>query len=611
MKNKEPKRKPKYGVLSCVGYIYRLLWRSERGLVFTGILTVPISLALSALALYTPSVMLSVLEVSGRFPPVALVIAGLLFAQLLCDLANDIISAKINSSEHYVMAQIGYIWNQYERDRDWYHEYDPEVKKLDERAGNAISNNHTAGVHFPMDFANMLTQILNFLLFGTVVSLLHPGIILLLAMGCVLNAAMGRWERRKNWEERDVRNNLEKKIDYIIFSVSQEFSYAKDIRLYGMKQFLHDRLGWLCDLKRTEQRKMERRSILTALVNFLVVFIRDGVAYVFLIGEAVRGNVDASSFVLYFSAITSLSGVMGSILGMINRVQEGAMQLSDVREAMEGKDRLNRGPGIPVPEGSFSIEFKNVSYQYPKGEKKVLDNVSFRIEAGEKIALVGLNGAGKTTLTMLMCGMLLPDAGEILLDGHTLYEYNRDEMYGLFGFVPQRFNLLPLSIARNIASAGEEEEIDRDRLKSCIELSGLTEKINSLPEGADTPLGRELYEDGVELSGGEIQKLLLARLLYKNPPCIILDEPTAALDPIAEDRMYRSYHQIAAQATSVFISHRLASTKFCDRIFLLDGARFAEVGTHEELMAAGGKYRELFELQSKYYREESRKDGME
>lgn len=611
MKNKEPKRKPKYGMFSCVGYIYSLLWRSERGLVFTGILTVPISLALSALVLYTPSVMLSVLEGSDRFPPVALVIAGLLFAQLLCDLANDIISAKINSSEHYVMAQMGYIWNQYERDRDWYHEYDPEVKKLDERAGNAVSNNHTAGMHFPMDFANMLTQILNFLLFGTVVSLLHPGIILLLALGCVLNAAMGRWERRKNWEERDVRNNLEKKIDYVIFSVSQKFSYAKDIRLYGMKQFLHDRLGWLCDLKRTEQRKVERRSILTALVNFLVVFIRDGVAYVFLIGEAVRGNVDASSFVLYFSAITSLSGVMGSILGMINRVQEGAMQLSDVREAMEGKDRLNRGPGIPVPEGPFSIEFKNVSYQYPKGEKKVLDNVSFRIEAGEKIALVGLNGAGKTTLTMLMCGMLLPDTGEILLDGHTLYEYNRDEMYGLFGLVPQRFNLLPLSIARNIASAGEEEEIDRDRLKSCIELSGLTEKINSLPEGADTPLGRELYEDGVELSGGEIQKLLLARLLYKNPPCIILDEPTAALDPIAEDRMYRSYHQIAARATSVFISHRLASTKFCDRIFLLDGARFAEVGTHEELMAAGGKYRELFELQSKYYREEAKKDGME
>lgn len=609
-KQKEPKRKPKYGLFSCVGYIYRLLWRSERSLVFTGIFTVPISLALSALALYTPAAVLAVLETSDRFSPVALVIVGLLFTQLLCDLANDIISAKINSSEHYVMAQTDYIWKKYERDRDWYHDYDPEVQKLNERANNAVSNNHTAGVHFPMDFSNMLTQIFNFLLFGTVVSLLHPAIILLLAVGCALNAAMGKWERRKNWEERDIRNDLEKKINCITWSIAQDFRYAKDIRLYSMKQFLHDRLAHLIDLNMAEQKKLERRSILTALVNFLVFFIRDVAAYAFLIGEAVRGNVDASTFVLYFSAITSLSEVMGNILRIINRVFEGSLQVSDIREAMEVEDRLNRGSGIPVPREPFSIEFKNVSYQYPKGEKKVLDNISFHIKAGEKIALVGLNGAGKTTLTRLMCGMLLPDTGEILLDGHTLYEYNRDEMYGLFGVVPQDFNLLPMSIAQNIASAMTKEEIDRDRLAACIELAGLTEKIASLPKGADTPLGRELHEDGVELSGGETQKLLLARLLYKDPPCIILDEPTAALDPIAEDRMYRNYNQIAAQATSIFISHRLASTNFCDRIFLLDGAGLAEVGTHDELMAAGGKYRELFELQSKYYKE-AKRDAVE
>lgn len=278
------------------------------------------------------------------------------------------------------------------------------------------------------------------------------------------------------------------------------------------------------------------------------------------------------------------------------------MQVSDFREAMEIEGRLNRGAGIPIPQEPFSITFRNVSYQYPEGEKRVLENVSFHIKAGEKIALVGPNGAGKTTLTKLMCGLLLPDKGEILLNGHSLYEYNRDEMYSLFGIVPQQFNLLPASIAQNIAAA-EKAEIDRDRVDNCIRLAGLTEKIASLPKGADTPLSRELYEDGVELSGGEKQKLLLARLLYKAPLCMILDEPTAALDPIAEDRMYRNYHQIASNATSIFISHRLASTRFCDRIFLLDGAGIAEVGTHDELMAEGGKYKELFELQSRYYRE--------
>lgn len=599
---KEEKRKPKYGLFSCVGYIYRLLWQSERKLVFAGILTVPVSLALSALTLYTPSIMLSALEKSGRFSQAALVIIGLLFAQLLCSISDNVITTKSFYMEMYVLNHMKLRWETYLRDRDRYLGYDPEVQKWNERAQNASGDNHTAGVHFPKYFTDMLSEILKFLLFGTVISVLHPLIILLLAAGCALNAAMGKWERRRNWEERDVRNDLEKKINCISWSISQDLSYAKDIRLYGMKGFLHERLMGLLTLSLGERRKMERRAILTALVNYLVVFVRDGAAYAFLIAEAVRGSMDAASFVLYFSAITSLSGVMGSILEIINKVSEGAMQVSDFREAMEIEGRLNRGAGIPIPQEPFSITFRNVSYQYPEGEKKVLENVSFQIKAGEKIALVGPNGAGKTTLTKLMCGLLLPDEGEILLNGHSLYEYNRDEMYSLFGIVPQQFNLLPASIAQNIAAA-EEEEIDRDRVDNCIRLAGLTEKTASLPKGADTPLSRELYEDGVELSGGEKQKLLLARLLYKAPLCMILDEPTAALDPIAEDRMYRNYHQIASNATSIFISHRLASTRFCDRIFLLDGAGIAEVGTHDELMAAGGKYRELFELQSRYYKE--------
>lgn len=605
--NKEPKHKPKYGMCSCVGYIYRLLWKYDRGLAFVGIFTVPVSLIMSALSLYTPSAILSVLEASDRFSYIALVIVGLLIAKLLFELSSIILNTKIANSEHYILLRMIYMWDYRKRDRDWYLDFDPEIQKMNERANNAVRDNYTAGVHFPMDFSNMLSQILNFLLFGSVISLLHPVIILLLAEGCMLNYFMSKWERTQNWKDRDVRNDLDKKIGYSTFGMSRDFKYAKDVRLYTMQEPIRNRLANLFDLRLNEQKKLEMRSILNAIGNFLVVLIRDGASYAFLIYKAVEGEVDASLFVLYFSAITSMSGLMDGILGTINRVYNGAMQISDFREAMEVPDRLNRGEGIPVPKGPFSIEFKNVSFKYPQGEKKVLDNVSFRIEAGEKIALVGLNGAGKTTLTMLMCGLLIPDEGEVLLDGHPLSDYNRDEMYSLFGFVPQDYHLLPVSIAQNIASAMTDDEIDREKLGYCIETAGLAEKIESLPNGAETPLNREVNRDGIELSGGETQKLLLARLLYKNPPCIILDEPTAALDPIAEDRMYRRYNEIAAHATSVFISHRLASTRFCDRIFLLDGANFSEVGTHDELMARGGKYRELFDIQSKYYREDSQK----
>ena len=604
-KKKEPKRKPKYGLFSSVAYIYRILWQTERGLAFTGLFTVPVTVVLSALSLYTPSAVLRALSSQKGFSYVAQVILGLLLAKLCFDLANTVIWQKISGAEHLVLMLLIYMYNYYQRMRDDYLSYDVQMMKLDERGDAAIRDNHTAGVHFPMDFANLAGTILNFILFGSVISLLNPVIVLLLLAGSAINYAVGAWERKKNWETQDIRNKLDKKIKYTTLGISNNFCWAKDIRLYHMQDGLHERFMRLHGMAKSEKWKCERRSVLAAIVGFLIVLVRDGAAYGFLIGKVAAGELTAASFVLYFSAITSMSGLIGRILWTINRVLDGALEVSDFREGLETDGKLNHGKGIPVPKKAFSIEFRHVSFRYPKGEKKVLDDVSFTIKAGEKVALVGVNGAGKTTLTRLMCGLLLPDEGEILLDGHTLYEYNRDEMYTLFGLIPQSYSILPCSIAKNIACVGEDEEIDSKRLEKSIEQAGLAEKIAALPLGVNTPLGRELSNDGIELSGGETQKLLLARLLYKNPLFLILDEPTAALDPIAEDQVYHQYGEITKETTSVFISHRLASTRFCDRIFLLDGANFAEVGTHEELMAAGGKYRELFDVQSKYYKKEA------
>ncbi len=601
-----PPRKPKYNTLSCVAYIYRLLWNTERSLVFAGFLSVPIWLTLATHGLVLPSIIISMLEKSTDFTPIALVILGLLVFKLIADVINNAIDEKIAASNELVYMRLSYILEQKVRNQDWYLNYEPKIQKLLERAR---SSTYSSGVRFPMEFANMFAQLMKFIMYGSVVSMLNPVIILLLAFGCAANYFMGQWQRKKNYGDQDIRNALARKIRYCTTHISRNLRYAKDIRLYNMQPSMAKRIEILLSKRLKEDKKVVLREILTSLVAFLVVLLRDGAAYIFLILKAVQGEVDASAFLLYFSAITSMSWMMGDLLGIIGNVQQGAMEISDFREMMETGGILNHGKGIPTPTAPFSIEFKNVSYKYPEGEKKILDNVSFRIEPGEKIALVGLNGAGKTTLTMLMCGLLLPNEGEVLLDGHSIFEYNRDEMYALFGFVPQDYHFLPVSIARNVASAMTDDEVDLDKVNYCIEVAGLTEKINSLPLGLDTPMNRELDKNGVELSGGEAQKLLLARLLYKNPPCIILDEPTAALDPIAEDRMYRRYNEIAAHATSVFISHRLASTRFCNRILLLDGAKFAEVGTHDELIALGGKYRELFDIQSKYYREGAEQNG--
>lgn len=601
-RGKEAGRKPKYGMFSCVAYMYRMMWKYKRSLVFVGILKIPAATAASALALCIPSVLLGSLERYHKFSPIVFIILGLVLLDTLLALSDNILGKKAEMAEFHVIARLQYQHRKSLLERDFYLDYDPMVRSKDERARRSIESNHARAVHFPMDFSDMISVVLRFFLFGACLSLLDPLIVVLLIMGCVVNLPLSVWERRRSYETQDKRNRIRKKLDYLSFQLARDFRFGKDIRLYHLGPFLSALSNRLFGEYRREREKVEQRSLAVSAFGFFVVLVRDGAAYAFLIDKALAGEMDAAGFVLYFSAISQMAGFLSDLIWKWSGISEGALQVSDYREDLEACASLRKEKGIPVPSGPFSIEFKNVSYRYPKGEKNVLEKISFKIEAGEKAALVGVNGAGKTTLTRLMCALLVPTEGEILLDGHNLCEYNRDEVYELFGLIPQNYHLLPVSIAKNIACTDDEDRIDREKLARCIALSGLSGKLESLPMGAQTPLNRQLNPDGTELSGGEIQKLLLARLLYRSPGCMILDEPTAALDPIAEDRMYRMYRKMAERSTAVFISHRLISTRFCDRIFLLDAGALAETGTHRELMAAGKKYRKLFEVQSKYYK---------
>lgn len=242
-----------------------------------------------------------------------------------------------------------------------------------------------------------------------------------------------------------------------------------------------------------------------------------------------------------------------------------------------------------------------MSFRYPNTEKYIIRNMNLTIHPGENIAIVGLNGAGKTTLVKLLCGFYDPDEGRILLNGTDIREFNRRDYYSLFSAVFQEFSELDITVAQTVAQA--VSEIDMDRVKDCIRKAGVTEQIEALPNGYETHLGKNVYLDGIQLSGGQTQRLMLARALYKDGAFLVLDEPTAALDPIAEHDIYMKYKEMTAGKSSVFISHRLASTRFCDRILFLKNGVIAEEGTHEELLARGGCYAGLFHLQARYYQE--------
>lgn len=227
--------------------------------------------------------------------------------------------------------------------------------------------------------------------------------------------------------------------------------------------------------------------------------------------------------------------------------------------------------------------------------------MNLTIHPGEKLAVVGLNGAGKTTLVKLLCGLLDPTKGQVLLNGQDIRTFNRREYYELFSAVFQNYSLLDVSLGENVSQTPENG--DERKIWKCLEKAGLTQAVEKLPDKLDTHIGREVYLDGILLSGGQTQRLMLARALYKDGSILFLDEPSAALDPLAEHDIYMKYSEMTKGRTSLFISHRLASTRFCDRILYLEHGTILEEGTHEELLNLGGAYAELFEVQSRYYQE--------
>ena len=332
--------------------------------------------------------------------------------------------------------------------------------------------------------------------------------------------------------------------------------------------------------------------------------MRNGAAYAYLIWLTLTQGLSVAQFLLYFGAATGFAQWVGGILEKFAKLRKQCLDISTVREFLEYPEPFRFEDGTPLEKRldiPYELRLEHVSYRYPGAEKNTIDGMDLTIHPGENLAIVGLNGAGKTTLVKLLCGFLDPTEGRVLLNGQDIRQYDRRDYYKLFAAVFQDFSVLSATMAENVAQT--RTGIDEARVRVCLEQAGLTEKVRSLPKGLETQVGRDVYEDGIELSGGQTQRLMLARALYKNAPVLVLDEPTAALDPIAEDDIYQKYNEMTKGRTSLFISHRLASTRFCDRILYLKDGRVAEEGTHEQLMKQGGGYAQLFEVQSQYYRE--------
>lgn len=592
------KQHPQYSISENLWFVLRNAWKWERVILCYILIQAIVGVLMPAFGIYLPAIVLQ--GVTGtRSPQAMLCIVGGL---ALCVAIFSFIASYLNSiiTTNIMNNKIRYLSEMFKKKMDAdYQNIESADGQLKFEKGMGTLFDDNAGVSaMLMTMGNLLAAILGFFLYSGIISTLNPLIALLLIVTSGIHYFVLRFVALYEHRNRDNWAQLDRKFHYLTQKMD-DYSFGKDVRLFSMRLWLMNTLNKVMAARAKWVVKVAKRSYLTAVSDAFVVIIRDGVAYVFLFFAILNHKISIADFVLYFGAISGFSVFISKIIEGMSKINRTSLDICAMRDFLDMPDRPTGSKVIPpadLQQSSISIEFRDVSFCYNDYSPYILENLSFKIKNGEKIALVGTNGAGKTTLVKLLCGFYQPSSGLILINDIPLAEISRDHGYTLYAAVFQDLFVLPMTVAQNVALV-HDSAIDKERVRHCLMQADLSTRLPDI----DAPLTKMIEASGIELSGGETQKLLLARAIYKDAPMLVLDEPTAALDPIAESLLYSKYHELVHNKTALFISHRLASTRFCDRVLLLDQGHIAASGTHEELLRQKGKYAEIFEIQSHYY----------
>lgn len=480
---------------------------------------------------------------------------------------------------------------------------DPEVLNKIKSVMNAVMSNNTGveGVyHTLLGLFGRLTAFVGYI---SIVLFLSPWILLFLIINVLISYALTMRVKKYEYSQKEKAADKDRRTFYV-FDTMYDFAYGKDIRIYDLKNILIDKFKKFRRERIDISNDVQEKQLKVKIVDVILLVIRECVVYGYLIYNVLFTGMGIGDFTMYFSTINGFGDWMKGILGDLAHIKAQNMYLDDMREFLEIKSEdKEKTRDIPI-DSSYEIEFKNVSFKYPKTDKYIYKNLSLKIKKGQRLAIVGINGAGKTTFVKLLCRLYEPTSGEILINGVNIKDFSKEEYYKILSVVFQDIKTFAFTVAENV-SLENLEDVDREKVLHCIEKAGVGDKINSLQKGIDTSLLKILDGEGVELSGGENQKLALARALYKNGKIVILDEPTSALDAVAEYNIYKGFDELIGDKTAIYISHRLASTKFCDVIAFFENGEIVEYGTHEELLKKNGKYSDMFNIQAQYYKEES------
>ena len=472
-----------------------------------------------------------------------------------------------------------------------------EGREKQKRAEAFYNARFSSGADFVEQCAHFLVCVIGVIASSVLLYKVNYFMILLILLTCVCEFFLLKFFKTKQSETTDSYSKLSGKFEYF-YKLSKNAEASKDIKLYGFSDYLiKTAADFIYQIERINA-KYTKQSAAISGVRALLNLVRELVAYAYLTYLVLKNRLSVSDFIFCFGIITGFSNWIMNLVFSFMEISRCCTDCALYREFVEESVSESK-PDVDFNKVN-SIEFRGVSFTYPASDTETIRNMSFKVNKGENIAIVGENGAGKTTAIKLLCGLYYPSKGDILINGRSSREFSSDSYFDLFSAVFQDYCFMPMTIAENITA---EQAYDKERLFAAFDKAGITDKINSLSEKENTLMVKDVYKNAADFSGGEKQKLLLAKAVYKNAPVLILDEPTAALDPISENELYLKYNELTEDKISFFISHRLSSTRFCDRILFIKDGAVAESGTHEELMAKKGAYYRMYQTQSMYYRE--------
>ena len=600
-KNKKEKT---YSVLQNMFYVVQGIFQRQRVLFFMMI----INAIITGLTAYFPSIMMKfvIMDLQQQVNVEVLIhhvvlLCGIIFISMLTIICIESQTwwRLIDCRVFFMMKRVHKVLHM-----DYQYLESSEVMEICHRAKNATKGNNNGVEGMMHSFSTILILLTKFFYGIIILAFLSPRLVICnILLGLIVLFHLNytkKINKKKVWDTLDA---FWQKL-YYMQHISTHFSYAKDLRLYNMREWILRKYEKIHLLMHVKGKEANRNWMFSNILGSTIFLVLNIIIHSYLVRYVMYGGMSIDDYIFYLGTATTFYITMFGTFNKLTDLVNQSREVSDFRKFLEFPDEIKKVEAQPIPKtNAYEFVFEQVSFCYPNAEQYAIKNLNLTIKAGEKLAIVGLNGAGKTTMIKLLCRIYTPTSGRILLNGIDIQSFDRQEYFMLFAPMFQNIEMFAFSIETNV-SMDTDTQTDTTRVFECLRMAGLEEKIRNLSNGTKTQLLKILDEEGIDLSGGERQKLAFARALYKDAPVLVLDEPTSALDAMAEHELYQKFNYLIGEKTAIFISHRLSSTKFCDKIAMFENGNLVEYGNHDSLLKQSGNYAQMYYVQAKYYQKE-------